>query len=77
MKNMIETKKGKCLTEYKHTNYEELVELAESFVVSSQFSLTPEQGEIRDTPKCLTGEIVFANIDGTLIKLHAIIDSSD
>lgn len=90
MKDFTERKIGKCLTEYKRNDFDNLVAKYNQFLMISQFDSTPQNvndvypnsslfgPQLLDEPKCQIGYILFGVAeDGSLTKLIAKIDSSD
>ena len=88
--DMVSRNVGKCLTEYKVENYDEVVKRYDRFVIMSQFD--GEIGHINELdfpegygypkqfnePVCHTGNVMYGvEHDGFLTKLMCIIDSSD
>lgn len=85
MKRFEEKSVGRCLTEYKHINYDQLVDQSEAFVKVSQFVTKPTLDDViqnrldshNEIPRCSYGEIIHCLIKGRLIEIYSIIDSSD
>lgn len=74
----IEKRKGMHITEYKHQDFDSMIQKAKGFVTKSQFDSEPNGSEsIQDRPVCLTGQICYALIDNKFVKLISVIDSSD
>lgn len=85
---MISKILGKGLTEYKHKSFNDLEDQCQLFFTCSQFrSLEGKSFEeleamnipfVTCMPKCGSGQKVFGILhDRTVVKLIAIIDSSD
>ena len=72
---------GKCLTERVHVEFSNLIKIADRFAMVSQFSTQPKTiedvSEWISEPKCHTGSFLYADINGKLIEIKSIIDSSD
>lgn len=79
---------GRCLTEYKREDYDQIVKNYAEFIMISQFihpkpktldeALVDRHSRLRPTPQCGYGEHMFGvEKDGTLTELISIIDSSD
>ena len=78
MSQWIEKDIGKCLTQYKHKEYDKLVSEAEGFVTLDQWtSDKPDSQPLTTNPKCGAAEICFALIKGEYIEIMKKIDSSD
>jgi hypothetical protein len=86
---MISRNRGRCVTEYKREDYDQVVgTFKEGFVTVSQF-VHPQPKDLSQVkfgtsgsrmkqPRCSIGEIQYGiNDDGTLTELMSIIDSSD
>jgi len=80
---------GRCLTEYKREDFDQIVEtFKEGFVVVDQFTY-PQPKNLSEVKfgtsggrtkqhRCSIGQILYGiNEDGTLTELMSIIDSSD
>lgn len=74
----VQTTIGKCLTEYKHPMYDELVKECVGFVTTPLDS-KPNGHPIRFEPKCGIMECCYGLLPNTddVVKLKYIIDSSD
>jgi hypothetical protein len=79
---------GNTLTEYTHPHYEILVNQFTRFYVVSQFDASDDLefpftdknmfARFKNEPKCGYGEVLYGVLtNGRLVKLKAIIDSSD
>lgn len=81
--SFIEKKLRMCLTEYRHSEYDELVKSYNKFLTVSQFDSAPnwvgeDDPRLIAEPKCGYGEVMYGvNEHGNLFKLLSIIDSSD
>lgn len=89
MSDFISRDLGRCVTEYRHKDYDQLVKQFKYFYKVSQFDTRRNGYELvayvgtppnlSPTPSCSAGEIVYGwNPEtGKLIKLISKIDSSD
>lgn len=89
MSKMISRNVGRCVTEYKREDYDQIVgTFTEGYVTVSQFTY-PQPKDLSQAkfgttasrmkqPRCSIGEVLYGiNNDGTLTELKSIIDSSD
>lgn len=79
---------GNCVTQYTHVNFNKLVRQCSKFYTVRQeddkdaLDVVAQEGSFPkgtyvDNPRCSIGEVLYGVNDGKLVKLRAIIDSTD
>jgi hypothetical protein len=78
MRNFKQINLGKCLNEYQHPLYAELLNQCDAYVVTNE--MNPEvKGQKYSSPKCGPNQFCYGILSdsGVKILLRYIVDSSD
>jgi len=69
---------GRCLNEYQHPLYGELIKECVGYIVTNEMTNNP-QGTIIDKPTCGTNQYCYGVLKeaGVVVLLRYVVDSSD